>query len=114
MKGEQLTKAVDELMGNGEEAEERRKRARELRETARSAAEEGGSSYENIWSTKHMQSQAQLSALSSQLRDAFFVSQTLPFAFLQATGRSCTRCSGQVSIIAHKYQVHEPRLYWPC
>ncbi|KAG6488999.1 UDP-glucose flavonoid 3-O-glucosyltransferase 7-like [Zingiber officinale] len=48
VKGEQLTKAVDELMGDGEEAEERRKRARELGETARRAVEEGGSSYENM------------------------------------------------------------------
>ncbi|XP_074578078.1 putative UDP-glucosyl transferase 73B6 [Curcuma longa] len=48
VKGEQLTKAVDELMGNGEEAEERRKRARALGETARRAVEEGGSSYENM------------------------------------------------------------------
>nr|QPZ56408.1 anthocyanin 3'-O-beta-glucosyltransferase 1 [Curcuma alismatifolia] len=44
--GEQLKAAVDELMGSGEEAEERRKRARELGQTARRAMEEGGSSHE--------------------------------------------------------------------
>ncbi|XP_072992700.1 uncharacterized protein [Typha latifolia] len=42
---EELEKAVVELMGEGEEAKERRKRARELAEKAKRAVEEGGSSY---------------------------------------------------------------------
>ncbi|XP_072972726.1 probable UDP-glucosyl transferase 73B6 [Typha angustifolia] len=45
---EEVEKAVVELMGDGEEAEDRRKRARELREKARRAVEEGGSSYNEI------------------------------------------------------------------
>ncbi|KAG6498644.1 UDP-glycosyltransferase 73C6-like [Zingiber officinale] len=44
--GEDVEKAVKELMDGGEEGEERRKRARELGEKARKAMEEGGSSYE--------------------------------------------------------------------
>nr|UHB15560.1 UDP-glycosyltransferase [Paris polyphylla] len=44
VKGEDVAKAVRGLMG-GDEAERRRKRAREVREKARRAVEEGGSSY---------------------------------------------------------------------
>ncbi|PKA65319.1 UDP-glycosyltransferase 73B5 [Apostasia shenzhenica] len=40
--------AVRRLMGGGEEAEGRRKRARELGEKARRAVEKGGSSYEDV------------------------------------------------------------------
>ncbi|KAJ0987956.1 hypothetical protein J5N97_006312 [Dioscorea zingiberensis] len=43
-----VERAVRSLMGDGEEAEERRVRARELKEKAMKAMEEGGSSYENI------------------------------------------------------------------
>ncbi|XP_058076382.1 UDP-glycosyltransferase 73C3-like [Magnolia sinica] len=48
VKMEEVKKAVERLMDEGEEGEERRKRARELGEKARSAMEEGGSSYNNI------------------------------------------------------------------
>ncbi|KAJ6814192.1 scopoletin glucosyltransferase-like [Iris pallida] len=41
---------ADELMGSGEEARERRRRARELGEMARRAVEKGGSSYEDMGS----------------------------------------------------------------
>ena len=40
-----VEKAVSRLMGEGEEAEERRRRARELGEMAKKAVAEGGSSY---------------------------------------------------------------------
>ncbi|KAH7657240.1 UDP-glucosyl transferase 73C protein [Dioscorea alata] len=43
-----VEKAVRSLMGAGEETEERRIRAREIKEKAIKAMEEGGSSYENI------------------------------------------------------------------
>ncbi|XP_039142945.1 UDP-glycosyltransferase 73C1-like [Dioscorea cayenensis subsp. rotundata] len=43
-----VERAVRSLMGDGEEAEERRIRAREIKEKAIKAMEEGGSSYENI------------------------------------------------------------------
>ncbi|XP_058077109.1 UDP-glycosyltransferase 73C6-like [Magnolia sinica] len=45
---EEVTKAVERLMDEGDEGEERRKRARTLGEKARSAMEEGGSSYINM------------------------------------------------------------------
>lgn len=48
VKKEDIKKAVDEVMDEGEEGEERRKRARELGEMAKSATEEGGSSYLNM------------------------------------------------------------------
>ncbi|KAJ6849578.1 scopoletin glucosyltransferase-like [Iris pallida] len=54
---EQVRKAVEEVMGGGEEADERRKRAREVAEMARRAVEEGGSSYNG------------LSSLIQELRD---------------------------------------------
>ncbi|PKA65320.1 UDP-glycosyltransferase 73B5 [Apostasia shenzhenica] len=45
--------AVRRLMGGGEEAEGRRKRARELGEKARRAVEKGGSSYEDVGRLMH-------------------------------------------------------------
>uniref|UniRef100_A0A5B7A3D6 Glycosyltransferase n=1 Tax=Davidia involucrata TaxID=16924 RepID=A0A5B7A3D6_DAVIN len=48
VKREQVKKAIDHLMGEGKEGEERRKRARELSEMAKSAIEGGGSSYLNM------------------------------------------------------------------
>jgi len=44
---EGVVRAVSALMGGGEEADERRWKAREYGEKARRAMEEGGSSYEN-------------------------------------------------------------------
>ncbi|RWW18075.1 hypothetical protein GW17_00017962 [Ensete ventricosum] len=44
VKGEAIKKAVDELMGSGEEAESRRKRVGKLKELANKAVEGGGSS----------------------------------------------------------------------
>ncbi|KAL5705634.1 hypothetical protein ACHQM5_023913 [Ranunculus cassubicifolius] len=48
VKSDRIREAVTELMGNGEEAEERRRRARELAKLAKKAVEEGGSSYNSI------------------------------------------------------------------
>ncbi|KAL0918391.1 hypothetical protein M5K25_010396 [Dendrobium thyrsiflorum] len=45
---EQVEKVLETLMAGGEEGEERRVRARELREKARMAMEEGGSSWEGL------------------------------------------------------------------
>ncbi|KAG2329128.1 hypothetical protein Bca52824_000308 [Brassica carinata] len=45
---ESVRKAVDELMGNNEEAQERRRRVKELSGLANKALEEGGSSHSNI------------------------------------------------------------------
>ncbi|PKU87774.1 UDP-glycosyltransferase 73E1-like [Dendrobium catenatum] len=45
---EQVEKALEALMAGGEEGEERRVRVRELREKARMAMEEGGSSWEGL------------------------------------------------------------------
>ncbi|RRT70973.1 hypothetical protein B296_00028084 [Ensete ventricosum] len=45
---DKIQKAVDEVMGSGEEAEQRRKRAETLKESASKAVEEGGSSYEDM------------------------------------------------------------------
>ncbi|KAJ6790586.1 scopoletin glucosyltransferase-like [Iris pallida] len=45
---EQVRKAVEEVMGGGKEADERRKRAREVAEMARRAVEEGGSCYNGL------------------------------------------------------------------
>lgn len=47
VKREQVKEAIEELM-DGEEADERSKRAKELGEMANKAIEEGGSSYSNI------------------------------------------------------------------
>uniref|UniRef100_A0A803PAR0 Glycosyltransferase n=1 Tax=Cannabis sativa TaxID=3483 RepID=A0A803PAR0_CANSA len=48
MKRENVKNAIDKLMDKGKEAEERRKKARELGEMAKRAIEEGGSSYLNM------------------------------------------------------------------
>ncbi|KAF8404985.1 hypothetical protein HHK36_009880 [Tetracentron sinense] len=48
VKREKIEKAVTMLMSNGEEAEEMRRRARELGESAKRAVEEGGSSQANL------------------------------------------------------------------
>ncbi|CAG7908032.1 unnamed protein product [Brassica rapa] len=45
---EGVKKAVEDLMGESEEAKERRKRVKELGELAHKAVEEGGSSHSNI------------------------------------------------------------------
>ncbi|KAL5777715.1 hypothetical protein ACOSP7_010641 [Xanthoceras sorbifolium] len=45
---EKIEKAVNELMGGGEEAEMRRKRMKELSVIANAAVHEGGSSYSNV------------------------------------------------------------------
>ncbi|WOL14474.1 anthocyanin 3'-O-beta-glucosyltransferase-like [Canna indica] len=45
VKEDRIKKAVNELMGDGKEAEERRRKAKELGVMARKAMEEGGSSY---------------------------------------------------------------------
>ncbi|KAK2983727.1 hypothetical protein RJ640_024080 [Escallonia rubra] len=47
VKGEQVKKAIDQLMDEGEEGEERRKRAREVGDMAKGTTEAGGSSYSN-------------------------------------------------------------------
>ncbi|XP_010927315.1 scopoletin glucosyltransferase-like [Elaeis guineensis] len=46
--GEEIRRAVGRVMDGGEEAEEMRRRARELAEMARRAVEEGGSSYADV------------------------------------------------------------------
>jgi UDP-glucosyltransferase 73C len=43
-----VARAVSALMGQGKEADERRRRAREYGEKAHGAMEKGGSSYENL------------------------------------------------------------------
>lgn len=48
VKGEVLAKAVNEVMGGGEEADGRRKRAMEAAAAARAAMEEGGSSHAGL------------------------------------------------------------------
>ncbi|KAJ4718358.1 Glycosyltransferase [Melia azedarach] len=48
VKKEDIIKAINKLMDEGEERDERRRRVRELAEIAESAIEEGGSSYLNI------------------------------------------------------------------
>ncbi|KAI9086325.1 hypothetical protein K1719_031779 [Acacia pycnantha] len=48
VKKEDIEKAIDKLMDETEEGEERRRRARELAEIAKNAVEEGGSSYSNV------------------------------------------------------------------
>ncbi|XP_078439144.1 scopoletin glucosyltransferase-like [Wolffia australiana] len=48
VKAEEIAAAVGRLMGLGEEAEERRRRTRGLREAARRAVEEGGSSRKDL------------------------------------------------------------------
>ena len=48
MKREDVKKAINKVMDKGEEAEERRKKAREIGEMAKRAIEEGGSSYLNM------------------------------------------------------------------
>ena len=45
---EDVVRAVSALMGGGEEADERRRKAREYGEKAHRAMEKGGSSYENL------------------------------------------------------------------
>lgn len=45
---DRIKEVVKELMGSGEAADERRKRAREFAEMAKTAVEEGGSSYNNL------------------------------------------------------------------
>ncbi|CAA6661204.1 unnamed protein product [Spirodela intermedia] len=48
VKAEEIASAVGRLMGDSPEAEERRRRARELKAAARGAVEEGGSSYKDL------------------------------------------------------------------
>ncbi|XVF76343.1 hypothetical protein PTKIN_Ptkin13bG0258900 [Pterospermum kingtungense] len=48
VKREDVKKAIESLMDEGEEGKERRKRARKLADMAKKAVEEGGSSYLNI------------------------------------------------------------------
>ena len=48
VKRERVKKAIEEVMMDGEDCEERRKRAREFAKMAKKAIEEGGSSYLNI------------------------------------------------------------------
>lgn len=48
MRREGVKKAIDKAMDKGEEAEERRRRAREIAEMAKRAMQEGGSSYLNL------------------------------------------------------------------
>ncbi|WZZ49130.1 hypothetical protein YC2023_049237 [Brassica napus] len=45
---EGVKKAVEELMGDGDDAKERRRRAKELGKLSNRAMYEGGSSYSNI------------------------------------------------------------------
>ncbi|KAJ6797164.1 scopoletin glucosyltransferase-like [Iris pallida] len=48
VEAETIKNAAEEVMGSGEEAQERRRRARELGETARRAVGKGGSSYKDM------------------------------------------------------------------
>ncbi|KAK1553834.1 hypothetical protein Q3G72_004236 [Acer saccharum] len=48
VENEKIEKAVNELMGGGEEAEMRRKKVKELSVIAKAAVAEGGSSYSNV------------------------------------------------------------------
>ncbi|XP_075638953.1 UDP-glycosyltransferase 73C11-like [Castanea sativa] len=48
VRSEDVKKAIEQLTDKGEEAEERRKRARKLGEIAKKSVEEGGSSYLNV------------------------------------------------------------------
>ncbi|KAL0303432.1 UNVERIFIED_CONTAM: UDP-glycosyltransferase 73C3 [Sesamum radiatum] len=48
VKKDEIKKAIEKLMNGGEEANEMRKRAKELGEMAKRAVEEGGSSYLNV------------------------------------------------------------------
>ncbi|RWR87360.1 flavonoid 7-O-glucosyltransferase [Cinnamomum micranthum f. kanehirae] len=48
IKREEIVRAVAQLMDGGDEADERRRRARELGETAKKAVEKGGSSYMDL------------------------------------------------------------------
>lgn len=48
VKKEDIVKAIDKLMDESKEVEERRRRAKELAEMANNAVEEGGSSYSNV------------------------------------------------------------------
>ncbi|KAI3822550.1 hypothetical protein L1987_10141 [Smallanthus sonchifolius] len=48
VKSEEFIKAIEEVMEEGKEGEERRKRAKELGKMANKAIEEGGSSYQNM------------------------------------------------------------------
>lgn len=51
--GEEVKKAQQEVMGSSEEAQARRKRAKEVAQMARIAVEEGGSSYKDLCSMVH-------------------------------------------------------------
>nr|UYE91533.1 putative glycosyltransferase [Anoectochilus roxburghii] len=53
VEAEAVEEAVRKVMGEGEEAEERRRRARDLAEKARRAVEKGGSSYDDIFNLIH-------------------------------------------------------------
>lgn len=48
VKREDIKSAIDKVMGEGKEGEERRRRAKELAEMAKKAVEEGGSSHLNV------------------------------------------------------------------
>ena len=48
VRSEDVKKAIEQLMDKGEEAEERRKRARKRGEIAKKSVEEGGSFYWNV------------------------------------------------------------------
>ncbi|KAL4606012.1 hypothetical protein ACB092_09G071400 [Castanea dentata] len=48
VRSEDVKKAIEQLMGKGEEAEEKRERARKLGGIAKKSVEEGGSSYLNV------------------------------------------------------------------
>ena len=48
MKKKEIKEAIDKVMGEGKEEEEKRERAKRLAEMANKAVEEGGSSYLNM------------------------------------------------------------------
>ena len=48
VKKEDIERAIEKLMDEATESEERRKRARELAEMAKKSVEEGGSSHSNV------------------------------------------------------------------